>query len=212
VVDSGTFDWSNGRFPSIAEPSTAYHGLKFHETFGVYGLLMKLRSETLRDFGAVLAPFNAFLLLLGMESLAVRMDRHVANALAVAEWLREQPGVEAVRHPALADSPYRPLVDRYLPAGAGSVFSFDLESGREGGRRFIEALSLWSHLANVGDTKSLVIHPASTTHRQLSDEELAASGVAPGTVRLSVGLEDVDDLLWDLERGLRAARGSTVTA
>jgi O-acetylhomoserine (thiol)-lyase len=212
VVDSGTFDWSNGRFPSIAEPSTAYHGLKFHETFGVYGLLMKLRSETLRDFGAVLAPFNAFLLLLGMESLAVRMDRHVASALAVAEWLRDQPGVDAVRHPALPDSPYRPLVDRYLPAGAGSVFSFDLESGRDGGRRFIEALSLWCHLANVGDTKSLVIHPASTTHRQLSDDELAASGVAPGTVRLSVGLEDVDDLLWDLEQGLRAARRSTVAA
>ncbi len=212
VVDSGTFDWSNGRFPSIAEPSTAYHGLKFHETFGVYGLLMKLRAETLRDFGAVLAPFNAFLLLLGIESLAVRMDRHVANALAVAEWLCDQQGVGAVRHPALPDSPYRPLVDRYLPAGAGSVFSFDLESGREGGRRFIEALSLWSHLANVGDTKSLVIHPASTTHRQLSDEELAASGVAPGTVRLSVGLEDVDDLVWDLERGLKAARGSPVTA
>jgi O-acetylhomoserine (thiol)-lyase len=212
VVDSGSFDWSNGRFPSIADPSSAYHGLKFHETFGVYGLLMKLRSETLRDFGAVLAPFNAFLLLLGMESLSVRMDRHVANALAVAEWLREQPGVAAVRHPALADSPYRSLVERYLPRGAGSVFSFDLESGRDGGRRFIEALSLWSHLANVGDTKSLVIHPASTTHRQLSDEELAASGVAPGTVRLSVGLEDVDDLTWDLERGLQAARSSAVTA
>src|SRR5436309_4125720 len=212
VVDSGTFDWSNGRFPSIAEPSSAYHGLKFHETFGVYGLLMKLRAETLRDFGAVLAPFNAFLLLLGMESLAVRMDRHVANALAVAEWLRGRPGVSAVRHPALPESPYRALVDRYLPGGAGSVFSFDLESGREGGRRFIEALSLWSHLANVGDTKSLVIHPASTTHRQLSDEELAASGVAPGTVRLSVGLEDVDDLVWDLERGLHAARGSAVVA
>ena len=210
VVDSGTFDWSNGRFPSIAEPSTAYHGLKFHETFGVYGLLMKLRAETLRDFGAVLAPFNAFLLLLGIESLAVRMDRHVANALAVAEWLRDQQGVGAVRHPALPDSPYRPLVDRYLPAGAGSVFSFDLESGREGGRRFIEALALWSHLANVGDTKSLVIHPASTTHRQLSDEELAASGVAPGTVRLSVGLEDVDELVWDLSAGCRrrAARPS----
>jgi len=200
VVDSGTFDWSNGRFPSIAEPSAAYHGLKFHETFGVYGLLMKLRSETLRDFGAVLAPFNAFLLLPGMESLAV------------AEWLRGQPGVGSVRHPALPDSPYRPLVARYLPKGAGSVFSFDLESGREGGRCFIETLELWSHLANVGDTKSLVIHPASTTHRQLSDDELAASGVAPGTVRLSVGLEDVDDLVWDLERGLRAARGSAVTA
>jgi O-acetylhomoserine (thiol)-lyase len=212
VVDSGNFDWSNGRFPGIAEPSPAYHGLRFHETFGVYGLLMKLRAETLRDLGAALAPFNAFLLQLGLETLGVRMERHVASALEVAHWLQEQPGVAAVRHPALPDSPYRPLVERYLPRGAGSVFSFDLESGREGGRRFIEALSLWSHVANVGDTKSLVIHPASTTHRQLSDDELVASGVAPGTVRLSVGLEDVADLVWDLERGLRAARPVAATA
>jgi O-acetylhomoserine (thiol)-lyase len=212
VVDSGEFDWSNGRFPNIAEPSSAYHGLRFHETFGVYGLLMKLRAETLRDLGAALAPFNAFLLLSGLETLPVRMVRHVDSALAVANWLLEQPGVAAVRHPALPDSPYRALVDKYLPLGAGSVFSFDLESGRDGGRRFIEALTLWSHIANVGDTKSLVIHPASTTHRQLSDEELVTAGVAPGTVRLSVGLEDVDDLVWDLERGLRAARETTVTA
>jgi O-acetylhomoserine (thiol)-lyase len=212
VVDSGTFDWSNGRFPNVADPSSAYHGLRFHETFGVYGLLMKLRAETLRDLGAALAPFNAFLLLLGLETLAVRMERHVESALAVARWLQQQPGIGAVRHPALPESPYEPLVRKYLPRGAGSVFSFDLESGRDGGRRFIEALTLWSHIANVGDTKSLVIHPASTTHRQLSDEELVASGVAPGTVRLSVGLEDVDDLLWDLERALRAARGAAVTA
>ncbi len=212
VVDSGRFDWSNGRFPAVADPSAAYHGLRFHETFGVYGLLMKLRAETLRDLGSSLAPFNAFLLLLGLETLTVRMDKHVASALAVAEWLREQPGVEAVRHPALPDSPYKPLVDKYLPLGAGSVFSFDLDSGREGGRRFIEALSLWSHIANVGDTKSLVIHPASTTHHQLSDDELHASGVAPGTVRLSVGLENVDDLLWDLEQALRAASSVTVIA
>jgi O-acetylhomoserine (thiol)-lyase len=212
VVDSGRFDWSNGRFPTIAEPSPAYHGLRFHETFGVYGLLMKLRAETLRDLGSTLAPFNAFLLMLGIETLPVRMDRHVANALAVAEWLGGQEGVAAVRHPALPDSPYRPLVDKYLPLGAGSVFSFDLDSGREGGRRFIESLTLWSHVANVGDTKSLVIHPASTTHRQLSDEELEASGVAPGTVRLSVGLEDVADLLWDLEQALRAARAVTTAA
>ena len=145
---------------------------------------------------------GSFLLLLGMESLAVRMDRHVANALAVAEWLRDQPGVGVVRHPALRDSRYRPLVERYLSAGAGSVFSFDLESGRDGGRRFIEALSLWSHLANVGDTKSLVIHPASTTHRQLSEEEQVAAGVAPDMIRLSIGLETLDDILWDIERAL----------
>jgi O-acetylhomoserine (thiol)-lyase len=212
VVDSGEFNWSNGRFPNIAEPSSAYHGLRFHETFGVYGLLMKLRAETLRDLGAVLAPFNAFLLLTGLETLPVRMERHVQSALAVAHWLQDQPGVSLVRHPALSDSPYRSLVDKYLPLGAGSVFSFDLESGRDGGRRFIEALTLWSHIANVGDTKSLVIHPASTTHRQLSDEELVTAGVAPGTVRLSVGLEDVDDLLWDLEQALRAAREATVVA
>ena len=173
---------------------------------------MKLRAETLRDLGAALAPFNAFLLLAGLETLAVRMERHVENALAVANWLLGQPGVSAVRHPALPDSPYRALVEKYLPLGAGSVFSFDLESGREGGRRFIEALTLWSHIANVGDTKSLVIHPASTTHRQLSDEELVTAGVAPGTVRLSVGLEDVEDLVWDLERALRAASGAAVTA
>jgi len=210
VVDSGQFDWSNGRFPTVADPSAAYHGLRFHDTFGVYGLLMKLRAETLRDLGSSLAPFSAFLLLLGLETLPVRMDRHVANALAVAEWLRGQPGVATVRHPALPESPYKQLADKYLPHGAGSVFSFDLESGREGGRRFIEALTLWSHIANVGDTKSLVIHPASTTHRQLSDEELDASGVAPGTVRLSVGLEDVDDLVWDLERALRAASSAAV--
>jgi O-acetylhomoserine (thiol)-lyase len=140
------------------------------------------------------------------------MERHVATAIEIAHWLGEQPGVTAVRHPALPESPYRPLVERYLPRGAGAVFSFDLESGREGGRRFIEALSLWSHVANVGDTKSLVIHPASTTHRQLSDDELAASGVAPGTVRLSVGLEDIEDLVWDLERALGAARPVTATA
>jgi O-acetylhomoserine (thiol)-lyase len=212
VVDSGEFDWSNGRFPNVADPSSAYHGLRFHETFGVYGLLMKLRAETLRDLGAALAPFNAFLLLAGLETLAVRMERHVENALAVANWLLDQAGVSAVRHPALPDSPYRALVEKYLPLGAGSVFSFDLESGREGGRRFIEALTLWSHIANVGDTKSLVIHPASTTHRQLSDEELVTAGVAPGTVRLSVGLEDVEDLVWDLERALRAASGAAVTA
>jgi O-acetylhomoserine (thiol)-lyase len=204
VVESGEFDWSNGRFPVVAEPSPAYHGLQFHETFGTYGYLMKLRAETLRDLGAALSPFNAFLLLQGIETLSLRMERHVTNALAVAEFLEQHEQVSRVGHPGLASSPYRPLVDRYLPRGAGAVFSFDCRGGRDAGTGLIGALSLWSHLANVGDAKSLVIHPASTTHRQLSDEELAAGGVGPGTIRLSVGTESVDDLLWDLEQGFAA--------
>ncbi len=201
VVDSGTFDWSNGRYPVIAEPSPAYHGLKFHETFGMYGFLMKLRAETLRDLGGALSPFNAFLLLQGLETLSLRMERHVQNALAVARYLQEHELASNVTYPGLPDSRYRPLVEKYLPRGAGAVFSFDCAGGRKGGQSFISGLTLWSHLANVGDAKSLVIHPASTTHRQLSDEELRAAGVGPGSVRLSVGIESVDDLIWDLEQG-----------
>jgi O-acetylhomoserine (thiol)-lyase len=205
VVEAGTFDWSNGRYPIVADPSPAYHGLAFHDTFGMYGYLMKLRAESLRDLGACMSPFNAFLFLQGLETLPLRMDRHVQNALGVAEFLQQHPAVERVRHPGLPDSQYAPLVNKYLPRGAGAVFAFDLRGGREAGRRFIQSLQLWSHLANVGDAKSLVIHPASTTHRQLSDEELAAAGISAGTIRLSVGLETLDDLLWDLERGLMAA-------
>ena len=201
VVESGLFDWSNGRFPVVADPSPAYHGLQFHETFGTYGYLMKLRAETLRDLGAAMSPFNAFLFLQGLETLSLRMDRHVSNALAVASFLDEHPLASNVTYASLPSSPYRPLVEKYLPAGAGAVFSFDCAGGRAGGQDFIRGLSLWSHLANVGDAKSLVIHPASTTHRQLSDEELAAAGVGPATIRLSVGLESVDDLIWDLEQG-----------
>jgi O-acetylhomoserine (thiol)-lyase len=208
VVDSGTFDWSNGKFPAVAEPSAEYHGLEFHETFGVYGYLMKLRAESLRDLGAALSPFHAFLYVLGLETLPVRMERHVQNALGVARFLEGHPMVERVRYAGLESSSYHGLAQRYLPRGAGAVFAFDLRGGRAAGRRFIEALRLWSHLANVGDTKSLVIHPASTTHRQLSDEELAPTGVTPGTIRLSVGLETLDDLVWDLEHGLKAARAT----
>jgi O-acetylhomoserine (thiol)-lyase len=205
VVDSGRFNWSNGRFPSVADPSPAYHGLRFHETFGLYGFLMKLRAEVLRDLGAPLSPFHAFLYSLGLETLPVRMQRHVQNAEGVARFLVAQPQVESVHYAGLPESPYYQLAGRYLPQGAGAVFSFDLKGGREAGQRFIEALQLWRHLANVGDTKSLVIHPASSTHRQLSDDDLRASGVTLGTVRLSVGLETLEDLLWDLEHGLRAA-------
>src|ERR687885_1713562 len=210
VVESGLFNWSNGRFPVVADPSPAYHGLAFHETFGVYGYLMKLRAETLRDLGGAMSPFNAFLFLLGLETLPLRMERHVQNALGVARFLQQHPKVERVRYPGLDSSPYRPLVQKYLPRGAGAVFAFDLAGGRAAGQRFIRTLRLWSHLANVGDAKSLVIHPASTTHRQLSDEELVAAGISPGTIRLSVGLETLDDLVWDLEQGLGAAVGERV--
>jgi O-acetylhomoserine (thiol)-lyase len=204
VVDSGDFDWSNGRFPGVAEPSPAYHGLAFHETFGVYGYLMKLRAETLRDLGAALSPFNAFLLAQGIETLPLRMRAHVSNAEIIAKFLEADERISRVSYPGLASSHYRPLVEKYLPKGTSSVFCFDLPGDRETGRRFIEALSLFSHLANVGDAKSLVIHPASTTHRQLSDSELVAAGIGPGTIRLSIGIEDVDDLIWDLEQGLDA--------
>ena len=200
VVDAGEFDWSNGKFPIIADPSPAYHGLAFHETFGTYGYLMKLRAETLRDLGGAMSPFNAFLFLQGMETLALRMERHVANARAVADWLAARSDVAAVRYPGIAGR-YAELLDRYLPRGAGAVFCFDLDGGREAGQEFIRGVRVFSHLANVGDAKSLIIHPASTTHRQLTDAELTAAGIGPGTIRLSIGLEDVGDLIWDLEQG-----------
>jgi O-acetylhomoserine (thiol)-lyase len=208
VVDSGQFNWSNGRFPVVAEPSPAYHGLQFHETFGTYGYLMKLRAETLRDLGACMSPFNAFLFLQGLETLSLRMDRHVANAKAIATYLASHELASKVTYPGLRTSPYHALAEKYLPRGTGAVFSFDIRGGREAGQDFIRGVTLWSHLANVGDAKSLVIHPASTTHRQLDEPELRAAGVGPGTIRLSVGLEDVDDLIWDLEQGFARARAS----
>ncbi len=208
VVDSGEFNWSNGRFPVVADPSPAYHGLEFHETFGMYGYCMKLRAETLRDLGAAMSPFNAFLFLQGLETLSLRMQRHVENALVVAEYLEAHALASNVTYPGLQTSRYRPLVDRYLPGGAGAVFSFDCEGGRAGGQDFIRGVTLWSHLANVGDSKSLIIHPASTTHRQLNDDELRAAGVGPGTIRLSVGTESIDDLIWDLEQGFARVAAS----
>ena len=208
VVESGEFNWSNGRFPVVADPSPAYHGLQFHETFGTYGYLMKLRAETLRDLGAALSPFNAFLFLQGLETLSLRMTRHVENAQAVARYLESHNLASRVTYPGLDTSRYRPLVDKYLTKGSGAVFSFDCRGGRQAGQDFIRGVTLWSHLANVGDSKSLIIHPASTTHRQLNDEELKAAGVQPGTIRLSVGIEDVDDLIWDLEQGFALAAAS----
>jgi O-acetylhomoserine (thiol)-lyase len=208
VIEAGTFNWSNGRFPVVADPSPAYHGLQFHETFGTYGYLMKLRAETLRDLGAALSPFNAFLFLQGLETLSLRMDRHVGNALAVAAFLESHDLASNVTYPGLSSSRYRHLVDKYLPLGAGAVFSFDCAGGRVGGQSLVGGVTLWSHLANVGDVKSLIINPASTTHRQLSDEELKAAGVGPGTVRLSVGTESVEDLIWDLEQAFALVAAS----
>ena len=204
VVESGEFDWSNGRFPIIEAPSPAYHGLKFHETFGTFGFLMKLRCETLRDLGACMSPFNAFLLAQGIETLPLRMRAHVSNALAVAEFLQTHTQVSGVHYAGLSASTYQTLVQKYLPKGAGAVFCFDLVGGREAGIQLIEQLSLFSHLANVGDAKSLVIHPATTTHRQLSDTELNAAGISAGTIRVSIGIEDAQDLIADLAYGLAA--------
>jgi O-acetylhomoserine (thiol)-lyase len=204
VVDSGEFNWDNNRFAVITESSPAYHGLKFYETFGRYGYLQKLRSETLRDLGAALSPFNAFLFLQGLETLPLRMARHSDNARRIADFLSSHPQVGRVTYPGFNGDDK--LAKKYLPAGRGAVFCFDLEGKRAAGAAFIGGLDLFSHLANVGDAKSLVIHPASTTHRQLNDGELAAAGIGPGTIRLSIGLEDPDDLIWDLQKGFAAAK------
>ena len=202
VVDSGDFDFSQN--PSIADPSPAYHGMRFFDTFGHYGFLVKLRAETIRDIGACISPTNSFQLLQGLETLSLRMDRHVQNALAVAKYLEAHPRVSKVHYAGLESHPHFHRAKKYLPKGPGAVMSFEISpsSGdvRLAGKTFIESLQLFSHLANVGDAKSLVIHPASTTHQQLSDEELLAGGITAGMIRLSVGLETIDDLLWDLDQ------------
>jgi O-acetylhomoserine (thiol)-lyase len=207
IVESGTFPWG-AKHPLLSEPSPGYHDMNFAETFGEFAFLMRARAEVLRDVGACLSPMNAWLLLQGLETLPLRMRAHVENARAIAAFLRGRDEVAWINYAELDDSPYRALAQRYLPLGAGAIFTFGLRGGREAGRAFIEALELWSHLANVGDAKSLVIHPASTTHQQLTDSEMTAAGVTPEMVRLSVGLEDVADLIWDLENGLRAARAA----
>lgn len=205
VVDGGRFPWDNGKFPGMTEPSPGYHGVRFYETFGEWAWVMKARVETLRDYGMSISPFNAFLFLQGIETLSLRMDRHVANAQRVAEFLNEHPRVAWVSYPGLADSPYHERAARYLPRGAGAVFTFGIRGGIPAARTFVEALQLFSHLANVGDAKSLIIHPASTTHAQLTSEERSAAGVGDDMLRISIGLEDADDLLWDLDRALNAA-------
>jgi O-acetylhomoserine (thiol)-lyase len=209
IVESGRFPWDNGKFPGMTEPSPGYHGIRFFETFAEYGYLMKARVENLRDLGPALSPFNAWMFLQGLETLPVRMERHCRNAEAVAAFLASHPAVGWVSYPGLPDSPFRDLAAKYLPHGAGAIFTFGVKGGRESGRRFIEDLRLVSHLANVGDAKTLIIHPASTTHQQLTDEQQIAAGVSPDLVRISVGLEDVDDICWDLDRALHAASSGT---
>jgi O-acetylhomoserine (thiol)-lyase len=202
VVESGKFDWGSGRFPGLTEPVPSYNGLRWWDNFGEYAYCSKLRAEQLRDIGAPLAPFNSFLLLQGIETLPQRMDDHVANAQAVAEWLDADPRVSWVSYAGLKDSPHHELARKYLPQGPGAVFTFGVAGGRDAGSAFIERLQMVSHLANVGDAKTLVLHPASTTHQQLTDEQLSAGGVTADMVRLSVGLEDLDDIIWDLDQAL----------
>ncbi len=202
LVESGRFPWDNGKFPGMTEPSKSYHGVRFYETFGDFGFTMKARCEVLRAYGPALSPFNAFLFLQGLETLNLRMERHCSNALAVAEFLKGHNAVMWVNYPGLPDSPYNGLARKYLPRGAGSIFTFGIKGGREAGIRFIEGVEFLSHLANVGDAKTLVIHPASTTHRQLSEDEQTLAGVNPEMVRISVGLETLDDILWDIDQAL----------
>src|SRR5712692_9803789 len=205
IVDSGRFPWDKGAFPQLLEPSKGYHGIRFYETFGDFAFIMKARVEGLRDFGPALSPFNSFLFLQGLETLKLRMDCHSRNALEVARFLSGHARVAWVNYPGLPSSRYHALAQKYLPRGASAIMSFGIRGGLEAGKRFIESLQLFSHLANVGDAKSLVIHPASTTHQQLSDEEKRACGISDDLIRLSVGIEEIEDILWDLDQALASA-------
>jgi len=206
IVDGGRFDWKKGAFPQMNQPSRAYHGMNFSEVFGPIAFIIRTRVEGLRDVGACLSPFNAFLFLQGIETLGMRMDRHVSNSVAVAKFLESHKHVTWIKYPGLPSNPYYALAQKYLPKGPGAVFSFGVKGGFEAGRKFIDNLKLFSHVANVGDARSLVIHPASTTHQQLSAHEQTAAGVEPDMVRVSVGLEDVEDILWDLDQALTASQ------
>ena len=206
VVESGKFPWDNGKFPQMTEPSRGYHGVIFHETFGDFGFTMKMRMEAMRTLGPTLSPLSAFLLMQGIETLHLRMPRHCESALAVARHLEQHPAVEWVNYPLLAGSPAYALAQRYLPRGAGGILTFGVKGGAAAGVRCIEAVQFLSHLANIGDAKSLIIHPASTTHRQLDSDEQRAAGVSPEMIRLSVGLETLDDILWDLDQALEKSQ------
>jgi O-acetylhomoserine (thiol)-lyase len=206
IVESGRFPYDNGKFPMLTEPSPAYHDLNFWENFREYGYLMRARTEVMRDVGAALSPFHAFLLLLGLETLSLRVQRHVENAATVARFLRDHPRVAWIRYPIFDDNPWTPLAQKYLPEGPGAVFTFGIVGGYDAGVRFIESVDLASHLANVGDAKTLVIHPASTTHQQIPPGDRAAMGIGDDMIRISVGLETVEDIVADLDRALEAGR------
>lgn len=207
IVDSGKFDWTqNDKFPGLTAPNPSYHGVVFSQACGNIAYIMKIRTTLLRDQGATISPFNSFLLLQGLETLSLRVERHVENALKVVDYLSKHPQVERVNHPSLATGHAKELYDRYFPKGAAPIFTFEIKGGAEEAKRFTESLQLFSLLANVADVKSLVIHPASTTHSQLSKEELLASGIKPNTIRLSIGTEHIQDILADLEQGFAAVR------
>ena len=207
VVDSGKFDWTqNDKFPGISKPNPSYHGIVFSEACGNLAYIIKLRTTLMRDQGATISPFHSFLLLQGLETLSLRVERHVENALRVVEFLKNHPQVEKVNHPSLASGREKELYDEYFPNGGASIFTFEIKGGADKAKKFTESLELFSLLANVADVKSLVIHPASTTHSQLSEEELLAGGIKPNTVRLSIGTEHIDDIIADLEHGFEAVK------
>ncbi|MFZ5627114.1 MAG: O-acetylhomoserine aminocarboxypropyltransferase/cysteine synthase family protein, partial [Bacillota bacterium] len=207
IIDGGKFDWSaSGKFPGLTEPDPSYHGMKYHEALGPLAYIVKARVQLLRDLGSCLSPFNSFLFLQGLETLSLRMERHSSNALQVARWLEQHPLVEWVNYPGLASSPEYARAQKYLPRGQGAILTFGIKGGLEAGRKFIDSLELFSHLANVGDAKSLVIHPASTTHQQLTPEQQLTTGVTEEMIRLSIGLEDVNDLIADLDQALQKAQ------
>lgn len=211
IIEKGDFNWANGKFPLLTEPDASYNGLSF-ASIGPGAFVTRIRAVLLRDTGAAVSPFNAFLLAQGLETLSLRVERHLANAKAAAEFLDRHPSVESVRYSSLVSSPYYELARKYAPKGAGSVFTFEIAGGRPAGQAFIESLELFSHLANIGDVRSLAIHPASTTHSQMDDEELAAAGITPGTVRLSIGIETIDDIIADLDQALAAASSKAASA
>ncbi|HHV33019.1 O-acetylhomoserine aminocarboxypropyltransferase/cysteine synthase family protein [Caproiciproducens sp. LBM24188] len=203
IVDSGKFDWAaSGKFPWLTDPDPSYHGISFTKDVGAAAYVTRIRVLLLRDTGATISPFNAFLLLQGLETLSLRVERHVENALKVVDFLKNHPKVERVNHPSLPDSPYHDLYQKYFPNGAGSIFTFEIKGGAEEAKAFIDRLKIFSLLANVADVKSLVIHPASTTHSQMTEQELLESGIKPNTIRLSIGTEHIDDIIYDLEQAL----------
>lgn len=203
IVDSGKFNWDNGRFPGLTTPDPSYHGVNYYEALGGLAYIIKARVQLMRDLGACVSPFNAFMFLQGLETLSLRMERHVENALAIAKFLQEHPSVTWVNYPGLSENSEYQKAQKYLPKGAGAILTFGIKGGVEAGKKFIDSLEIFSHLANVGDAKSLVIHPASTTHQQLTEEQQIASGVLPEMVRLSVGIESIEDLKADLDQALR---------